>query len=273
MEFHEDEGRGGAAWPQFSLPIENELLKLKLKASFGGEVITNPGLDPRLEHAFLCRVLAYEEGRLQQEPVTVYEVLGRPAYMPTLFLSGEALEEELGRLLVAMEAAGILLSMRCGLPSAELHRFLTEEFFNLPIEKEVPAGVLRLYSYEDFHPDPMADVAELVAAFLDAWGRRALSECLDLVLPEGRSPRGGEAITRQLLRSLSQYQEISGLLYRMDEVCLPTGAAGEGWACGSLEYTATTETEGRINYRGPFRLWLQKEGGWRISGMELPGFS
>ena len=78
--------------------IENEFLKIKLKAQYGdafkmGSIAEMP---PELENQFLKNIIAFELAYEKAEYTTVYEKIGKPSYSPKEDLK----EEEIGLALI-----------------------------------------------------------------------------------------------------------------------------------------------------------------------------
>jgi len=70
--------------PQENFRIENEILKIKLKAQYGDAFFmqSNESMPPEMENQFLKNIIAFEDAHANAELTTVYESIGRPAYKP-----------------------------------------------------------------------------------------------------------------------------------------------------------------------------------------------
>ena len=117
--------------------IENEILRMKLKAQYGDafEMGGEGNLPPEIENQFLKNVIGYEEASENAEYITVYEKLGKPAYKPAADLAAREFADALKNLTAVMLEQGINLDF-CDGPYEDdvIYRFITEELFNSEIE-------------------------------------------------------------------------------------------------------------------------------------------
>ncbi|MEO7766857.1 MAG: hypothetical protein ABIS01_05500 [Ferruginibacter sp.] len=67
---------------QENLSIENEFLKIKLKAMYGDalQMENSAEMLPEIEKQFLKNMMAFEEEYGNAEYTTIYERLGKPAF-------------------------------------------------------------------------------------------------------------------------------------------------------------------------------------------------
>ena len=123
--------------------IENEILKIKLKAQYGDafHMETNADTPPEIENQFLKNILAFEEAHEKAEYTTVYEKIGRPSYKSLEELTEAEIEASVKNLFNLMEQQGIGLDI-CDGPyeDAVIYKFITEELFAHEIEKESVFG-------------------------------------------------------------------------------------------------------------------------------------
>lgn len=81
--------------PQENLRIENELMRIKLKAQYGDafQMGTSDELTPEMENQFLKNILAFEDSYQQGDFITVYERIGKPAYKPAEEMNATELKD------------------------------------------------------------------------------------------------------------------------------------------------------------------------------------
>src|ERR1017187_4045975 len=84
--------------PEENLRMENELLRLKLKAELGAESHSAEDLDPGIENEFLKNVMAFEQNWANAKPAKVYDLLGKPDFKKVGDLNDEKIEEELEKI-------------------------------------------------------------------------------------------------------------------------------------------------------------------------------
>lgn len=267
----------------FDVSVENELLMLKLKAEFGAECIRGSGQVPsEVVNQFLRSVYAFEH-KLRKSPqlISIYDQIGRPPFRKASELSDRELTAELKRLQHLLHKHRIRLEARGHRSPREIYRFITEEFFEHQIGYLDFPGYTSHFCYEDFHPDHEAEVEQRLAEFLTAWfGRRldatGIQLAETLVLPDGRCLGHKEAVQR-IGHLFEAFPSFADCWYRIDQLCLVGDSEGsdkEATVDGFVQYKAVMETGEPVQVKGPLRLRLSAgESGWRISGLEMAGFS
>jgi hypothetical protein len=131
--------------PQENLRIENELLKIKLKAQYGDafQMDSSTALPPDMENEFLKNILAFEASYNKGDFVTVYDRIGKPAYKSLEQMDAAEIKESLQHLLKLMSQQQINLDFTDGpYDDATIYRFVTEELFNQEVEKDLVDGMI-----------------------------------------------------------------------------------------------------------------------------------
>ena len=146
-EFSED--------PQENLRIENEILKLKLQAQYGGMHGSFNDVPPEIEHVFLKQVERFEKEWQKQRfnLKTVYEVLGKPWFANASKLKPSELEAQLKRLLGLFEQRNINVHFIHDYHPLIKYKFITEELFHEEMENMNLPGWTMNFIYEEFHPE------------------------------------------------------------------------------------------------------------------------
>lgn len=157
------------------LGTENELLKLKMMAEFGGDFMGGEGLPADIENQFLKQVINFHKHHDPNKVTTVYKYIGEPEYNHVNDLSDKEVVKELKKLLKLMDKNGVGLSYLPETPVREIYRFITEELFKHEIEDVKIKGWMNQFIYEEFHPNPEHDV------------RSAVFYCLQSVFDKGHS--------------------------------------------------------------------------------------
>src|ERR1700746_1639329 len=75
--------------------FENELIRLKLKAEFGGDSHSTGNLDPELENQFLKQVMAFEHSYANSKQVRIFDLLGQPDFKKADELNDKRVAAEL----------------------------------------------------------------------------------------------------------------------------------------------------------------------------------
>jgi hypothetical protein len=77
--------------PKENMRMENELLRLKLKAELGAESKNVSNIDPEIENQFLKNILAFEHNYANSRLVKIYDLLGQPDFKNANELTDELL--------------------------------------------------------------------------------------------------------------------------------------------------------------------------------------
>ncbi len=155
------------------LSTENELLKLKMMAEFGGDFMGGEDLPPDIENQFLKQVMSFHKLHDSSKTTTVYKYIGEPEYNHVNDLSDKEVVKELKALLKLMDKKGVALSALPETPKREVYRFITEELFKHEIEDVKVRGWVNQFVYEEFYPNPDYDI------------RSAASLCLQSIFNKG----------------------------------------------------------------------------------------
>ncbi|MCW3127000.1 MAG: hypothetical protein JWO03_2658 [Bacteroidetes bacterium] len=140
------------------LTTENELLKLKMMAEFGGDFAGSENLPPEVEHAFLKQINRFHQLHDKAGLISIYNFVGEPLYNHVHDLSDKEVPKELKKLLKLLAKKGIVVDTLSGVPDREMYRFVTEEIFKQEIQNiRMPNWTIHLI-YEEFHPSDEFDV-------------------------------------------------------------------------------------------------------------------
>lgn len=268
---------------QENLRIENEFLKIKLKAQYGDafQMGINADMPPEIENQFLKSMMAFEDEYANAEYTTVYERIGKPAYKT----AGEMDEAEIKRAI--KKILGILKSNEINLniidgpyPDPVIYRFITEELFAMKVETTPIAGMTTNYVYEEFHPNHHADIVKRTHTFLLNWFARKFNEyCTELSWH--CITADGEQLTREDIVGkvnifFDAFEQFKDDGYNIDNVSFELqeeGQRGMGFAEGMLKYDAVMENGEIIHYEGPYKLYMQMEDKWwSIFYFVMPGY-
>jgi len=269
--------------PEENMRIENNFLKLKLKAQYGDAFFmdSNADLPPEIENQFLKNMMAFEEAHANAEYTTVYEKIGRPAYKPAAELAKDEITSELQRITGIMEEHQISLDMCDGPHEDEvIYKFITEELFGHEIEKTPVFGMGWNFIYEEFHPNDKADIEKNTHEFLQHWFTRDFNDHstelgYEFVLPDGRQLNRDELINK-LKPFFDAFTTFKDDAYNIDDIKFELHEEGHGLghAEGMLKYDAVMENGEIIHYEGPYILYmLRQDKWWSIIYFVMPGFA
>ena len=268
--------------PQENLRIENDFLKLKLKAQFGDAFFmeSNKDLPPEIENQFLKNMIAFEDAHANAEYTTVYESIGKPDYKAADELNVAQITAELQRITAIMDEHHIVLDF-CDGPYADevIYKFITEELFAHEIEKTPVFGMGWNFIYEEFHPNDKADIEKNTHQFLQHWFTRDFNEYsselgYEFMLADGRRLKRDELMNK-LKPFFEAFTAFKDDGYNIDDIKfeLQDEAHGFGHSEGMLKYDAVMENGEIIHYEGPYKLYMIREDKWwSIFYFVMPGF-
>ncbi len=140
------------------LAEENELLKLKMMAEFGGNFISADQVPAELENKFLKQIINFHRQHGKPEKISIYQYIGQPEYNHVHDLSDKQIKKELKKLQKLLVKHGIGLDVWAPTPDKEIYRFITEELFKIEIDNVKMKGWMSQFVYEDFHPNAEYDI-------------------------------------------------------------------------------------------------------------------
>jgi hypothetical protein len=140
------------------LTTENELLKLKMMAEFGGDFAGSEHLPPEVEHVFLKQINKFHQLHDKAGMIKIYDFIGAPLYNHVHDLSDKEIKKELKKLLALLRKKGIVVETLSGVGDKEMYRFVTEEIFKQEIQDiRMPNWTIHML-YEEFHPSDEFDI-------------------------------------------------------------------------------------------------------------------
>ncbi|ULQ54502.1 hypothetical protein [Flavihumibacter fluvii] len=262
-----------------SLQLENDIMKLKMQAEFGAVFGSTQDIPPSLEKEFLENILAFEEMGKNAVMITVYELLGRPAYVPAQTLTDERVQDELDKLLKLMEAHDLSLVLLYEYPPLLIYTFITEELFQEEIEDIRMPGMLGVFVYENFHPKHESLIEQLTIEFLEGWRDLHWADINNLlyyvgVLPDDRVIQEEEMI-RIIERETDRYESMQLFEFNITNIQFEwkEGNVGLGFSEGILQTMVLPKKGAPAYLKGEFRCYYcNTDGYWRLTFFCLPGF-
>lgn len=150
------------------LNTENEFMKLKMMAEFGGDFIGSDNIPPDVENQFLKQIISFHKLHDHSKVTTVYKYIGKPAYNHVNDLSNKEVVRDLKSMMNLMERRGVALSVLDETPPREIYRFITEELFKHEIEDVKIKGWLNQFVYEEFYPNINYDVRNAAVTCIES---------------------------------------------------------------------------------------------------------
>lgn len=254
---------------------ENELLKLKIQAQFGGIHESSDQLSPDLENEFLKNVLAWEEqyNAADSKKIKVADLPGNPEFKPGDSLSDEEIENEWNRLEVLTEEKAVAVIFLRDRDPRTKYKFVTEELFNHEIN-EAPSspGLIWHFTYEHFHPDHEMEIKERTMEFLGSWFdldtermKQGIVACY--IQPDG-SVLSGEEILGKIQHVFDSFRSLEECKFHIFEIKYELYAStdghqqGLGHSEGVVKYDAILGSGERTTFEGPFKLYMSRDFDW-----------
>lgn len=269
-----------------SLSTENEILKLKMQAQYGGIFGTmSDGLTPELENEFLQNVMKFEEQWNNRRMISVYELIGRPSYRPLSELKEDEVKPEIIRLVEQMKKYHVELHVRGKYKAEVIYQFITDELFQHETEDMQQTGMITHFSYEEFHPNHQLDIQELTMDFLKNWFEQSfdentmlLSDQLFLLTDRTMPPvllKKEEVVARikKVFDSYQKFDDCKFALINFDVQWDEANNRGMGFSEGGVKYNAVLENGETERVEGPFKLYVSNEFGlWQVMHFVFPQF-
>ena len=268
---------------QENLRIENEFLRIKLKAQYGDafHMETNEGLPPEIENQFLKSMMAFEDEYAREEYTTIYARIGKPTVKSLDDMTEIELAPELDRVMKLLQDNDITLHIADGpYPDEVIYRFITDELFEHEIGKSPIAGMTTNFIYEEFYPNHKADIIKRTHTFLKNWFERNFNEYCTEVSWHCTSTDGIHFSREDIIAKMKVFFEAFEAFkedgYNIDNISFELqeeDERGMGFAEGMLKYKAVMENGEFIQYNGPYKLYMQLEDKWwSIFYFVIPGF-
>ena len=258
--------------------MENELLQLKLKAELGVEAHISANTPPSIENIFLKNMLAFESGLADAEEIRIFELIGKPDFIPETKLDDFALEIALNKLMDLINEKQIALDFLGTYDCRNKYKFITEELFEEKVMNVQLPGMIMHFIYEEFHPNHKLDIEHKANKFINSWfsqEKEQLSFSLAdaLVLPDRKIWKKDKVMDR-FAKVFDSYPQFKNGNYAIADINFEIREdIGLAYAEGLMNYTAYSENQDRIQFEGPFKLYFTLEyEWWSIYYFVIPGF-
>lgn len=266
--------------PEENLRMQNELLRLKLKAELGADSHRISNIDPGIENEFLKNVLAFEQNFANAKATKVYDLVGKPAFKKAEQLTDEQVEAALEEIidLLSENNIEIYFGDTDEYDNRTKYCFITEELFDHETTFMPMPGMTTCFDYEEFHPNHKKDIENRAMEFLSGWFKKSLNEkswelANEFILPD-RQILSKATVAAQLTRIFDSYAAFKEEKYKIFDIGFQLNDdTGIGHAEGGVRYDAVLENGEIVKFGGPFKLYMTCDGGWwSIFHIIFPGF-
>ncbi len=266
------------------LRIENEFIKMKLKAQFGDhfQIIGNTSdIPPELENKFLKDMIQMEESYRNAEFIPILEKIGSPVLKARNTLTKKQLKQEVEKLLNLIEHNNLHIEFTDGpYDDTVVYDFLVNEFVKLQVEKELMAGMSRNYIYEEFHPNHKAEVARLSTRFLKAWTTRNLEALQhtwhDTLMAPKKIVYSQEQLAEKIGNIFESFEKFENAKYTIIDMQFDIhddDITGMGSTEGYVSFDGIMTNGEMVNFSGNYKLYYSFEQNfWNVFYFVMPGF-
>ncbi len=267
------------------LRIENEILRLKLKAELGGEIEGMDGtenLPPEIENLFLKNILSFEHQYEQVSSTTIYQIIQEPTFVKGEDLNDDELVIAFERINQILDNNHIAVDYRGDYSIREKYRFITEDLFKHETKLVHIDGMTTHYSYEEFYPNHKLAIEDQANEFIAHWFNMNFDEnsweLADEFLTDTQQIVSRETVLQKFNNIFAAYKAFEDPNFFIGDTSFEINEAdkkmGFGFAEGGLKYSAVLESNEKIQIESQFKLYLQLEDGdWRIFFFYWPGFT
>ena len=266
--------------PEENLRMENELLKLKIRAEFGGISGEVGSLAPEIENQFLKNVYAFEQNQSNVKTQKVRERLGSPFFEKTEQLDSISFPLEYQRLTKLLEQNFIDVDFIREREDRFKYAFITEELFEEELHSHEPLEMITHFIYEEFHPDHELDITNRANEFLDNWFQMKFNEhSMELghsfVLANGKVLTREETLAKlqMVFDCYTSFENKKLVIFEVKLELYEETQSGMGHAEGGVKFDARLDNGEYVHFEGPFKLYMSLEfGWWSICYFVFPGF-
>jgi hypothetical protein len=273
--------------PMEHFRIENEILKMKLKAQFGDafQMFTEgESIPPDLENQFLKNMIQFEENYQNAEFETIREKLGNPNFPTAESLQPNELKKAIETVQHKLEEYNIKVDFLYeGYDNVLKYKFLSEELLDKEIEKELPDGATCNFIYEEFHPNHQEDLQNLTHQFVLAWVTKNIEDIKSTLAKDMLDVNGNRYKEADVVKKVEHFFEAFDHFkddgFNIDEVKYTLQnteeeETGMGHGEGALKFDAVIENGEEIHYEGPYKIYYCYEFGyWYVMSFVMPGFN
>ncbi len=173
--------------PEEELRLDNQIKRLELEMTGAKFMEHNPEgiqLPPEVEAQMLDHILKFEKFKKTAKEVKMYDFLKSPKFKKIEFLASEEIILEKERLLKLFSKRGVILTSIMPVEDEEMYRFMTTDFFEIPVLDMPIEGFVRHFIYEEFHPNAEVNVMQSVHAFIEVFFNGEERFSLDAICKE-----------------------------------------------------------------------------------------
>ena len=266
--------------PQENLRMENELLRLQLKAETGADSNSLGSTPAEVENLFLKHVLEFERAYATGKQIKIFDFIGKPTHKKAKELTEQTIGDALAELTNLLTDNQIQIDYSGNYDDRTKYLFITEELFDHEIDDlSMSSKMIRHFSYEEFHPNHTLDIENRTVEFITSWFNQKLDEkhwaIADSLLLPDRTILSKVELADKLKQIFDCFTGYIDCKYVIHDIKFQfQNESGMGHSEGFVKYTAVLENGEKPVIEGPFKFYFSYEHGWwSIFYFIFPGFS
>jgi hypothetical protein len=263
------------------LRVENELKKLNLEMEYGAKFGIAANMPLEMEGQWLDYITAFESQSKKAKTISLYTFLGQPEFLPFDMVKPDDIPTELDRLVGIMDDNNVHLDFLAEYPLETVYRFITEEFFYLPVSDMRIPGMNHGFIYEEFHPNHEYDLKKQVEDFFNSTMNLDSDFKMYFLSPVMVTQETNEAVDKEVYENRieafrNQYKKLTIdelKILEVDVKDVNENAKFAGVVFG-LDYEGETKADNkRVKYRGTGYLnFAYVDDYWLITRIVFKGF-
>lgn len=264
--------------PFENLQLENELLKLKLRAETGSEPNFTGKIPLEIQNTFLKNIIAFENKLSKASLKSVFEVLNKPVFPLASDLNDHEIEITLGNLIKLMNQKQLALVFLGKYDARTKYKFITEELFKEEVLDSLNEGMICHFLYEEFHPNHTLEIERITHLFISDWMNQNINQNHPYLAETNTSPTGKilrkDEIASKINKLFDSFSVFKTYHYSINDIKFELSKkTGMGHTEGYLKYVAVLNDNEEIVFEGPFKLYFNLEFDcWSIYYFVFPGF-
>ncbi len=269
--------------PEEHLKIENEFLKLKLKAQYGENFQMFHGDDPlpvEIENQILKKLINIESEIQDGEQITIREKIAVGGFKPASELTEEEMKIINAEINEKLKQNGIDMFFMYGdNKTADIYSFLTGDLLDLNVEKFPLPDKTACFVYEDFRPNHKVLLLENTQTLASLWQLQAHKELNEVfnenitIYPELTATKA-ELLSKaaNFFDSFRQLQIVALNIVEDDHDFSTLKEYDKILVTGKIILTATLENHEQITIEENIQVQYSFEANhWEIAAINLPG--
>ena len=266
--------------PEEKIRQENDLLKLKLMAEQGAKFFegSETELSPTIENEWLNYIQNFEELHKNAKKISVYKLIGEPAFEAEEDLDDASITKKLSELLEYMGEHGVCLDYMDGYDDRVIYKFIVDELFIYEMDDVRMDGMVSHFIYEEFYPNHNHDLTQHTEEFIyqllkSEWNEFASHTLCKELRQSGQEKVSEETFVEKIKLFQAAWKNFEVTKEEITEVDFSLKKK-KARVVVDLAYSAFTPNGEKVSFAGNALLGFRHQYGyWYINQAHIPGFS